>query len=159
VEWHEDGPALPVEFARKSSDGRITLVLLTEGPAAQLLWSVMQVTSAEEARRNLAAREKCAEGSIGYWPSDGGRFEHSDLIGSWAASKGIVGVVWTALGPKFDSSHSLASADEIVSYLRNLEEPTLSLAREYVRKTPPQIRTPYRAVIERELEWTAISST
>ena len=38
----------------------------------------------------------------------------------------------------------------------SLEDPERAKAEEYVRKTPPQIRTAYREAIELELGWTAL---
>jgi hypothetical protein len=68
--WREDGPMLPIEFARKSSDGRITLVLSTAGPAVPVLWAEMDVATLAQARDNLAEREGCSVSAIGCWPTE-----------------------------------------------------------------------------------------
>jgi hypothetical protein len=36
--WHRDGPPLPVEFARISGDGRLTLVIHPGSKEQQTLW-------------------------------------------------------------------------------------------------------------------------
>jgi hypothetical protein len=40
-EWFKDGPFAPVEFKRKSGNGRITLVIDSESAPARLLWALM----------------------------------------------------------------------------------------------------------------------
>jgi hypothetical protein len=152
--WLEDGPLLPVEFAHKSKNGRMTLVLLREGPAVPTLWAEMSVETLQDARQSLAMREGCNVNAIGSWPGEAATFSHIEAIGAWAASKRLDGVVWTALGPKFDNACSVAAAAQVVDYLRSLSGEPRYLAEEYIRKTPAQVRTPYRAVIESELGWT-----
>jgi len=117
-----------------------------------LLWAEMS-ESLDEARSGLAAREGTPIDRIGCWPSTE-PFPHKEAIAEWARAKEIDGVVWTALGPRFDADGEIASAEEIISYLRDLDDATKVKAEEYVRKAPPRIRTPYRALIERELGWT-----
>ncbi len=57
--WHDDGPHLPVEFARMSSDGRLTLVLFerAEQQNVQVLWAKMNTTTLNEAIDSLRERE------------------------------------------------------------------------------------------------------
>jgi hypothetical protein len=100
----------------------------------------MDAATLAQARDNLAEREGCSVSAIGCWPTEGREFRHTDAIGEWSARNGIAGVVWAALPPRFDLTGSVPSADEIVSYLRGLSEPTKTLAWEYVSKTPSQIR-------------------
>jgi hypothetical protein len=38
--WRPNGPALPVEFARQSRDGRITLVIVQGAAPVPSVWSV-----------------------------------------------------------------------------------------------------------------------
>lgn len=69
-EWREDGPMLPLEFARKSSDGRMTLVVCEQGTVCPTLWNTLTSSSLEEARDALAKREgltKQKERSILDW--------------------------------------------------------------------------------------------
>jgi len=47
--WQSDGPYLPVEFARVSQDGRLTLVLCRGVSSVQTLWAY-----AEEENLNAA---------------------------------------------------------------------------------------------------------
>ena len=37
-EWYRDGPCLPVEFARISNNGRLTLVLYLYADRVRVLW-------------------------------------------------------------------------------------------------------------------------
>ncbi len=94
--WHSDGPRLPVEFARKSQDGRITLVLVEGAATVPVLWCELQSSTPEDARLSLADREgisrKNASRLIGMWSATtkvGG--SPADTIGDWAKARGIDG--------------------------------------------------------------------
>jgi hypothetical protein len=76
-DWHEDGPFLPVEFTRVSSDGRITLVLTDGVQALPVLWAELDATDLDQAISALANREDVRRlGAIGRWPN--GRTQSSD---------------------------------------------------------------------------------
>jgi hypothetical protein len=62
--WFTDGPELPIEFARKSSGGRITLVIVPRGKAkAQpVLWAHLTCLSVAQAHEALARRERRLRG-------------------------------------------------------------------------------------------------
>ena len=118
--------------------------------------------SVEEAKTTLADREgisrKNAQRLIGVWsPASPGGFAGSAAVAEWAASKAFFGVVWTALGPSFPDMRGKPSCDQVIAYLSKLDGDTKRLAEEYVRRTPAQIRTSYRARIEQELGWTSIN--
>ncbi len=64
-----DGPSLPVEFARVSRDGRLTLVLNPGAVVVETLWCELDYNS-PGAQAALAGREGCAVDAIGLWPGD-----------------------------------------------------------------------------------------
>ena len=158
-EWEADGPELPVEFARQSSDGRITLVIAEEAIPVPVLWSTLSVNSLDDARQALASREGIPdtflERSIGFWcPETNSPHQQSQQIGQWAGSLSLRGVVWTALKPKFEGKYFKPSCNQIIRYLSGLDGNSKRAAKKYFRNTPAQIRTPYRETIEREMGWT-----
>lgn len=167
--WLLNGPCLPVEFARQSSDGRITLVITPERCPVQVFSAVMDVPSVEDngiehARCALALREgiqsKYINRSVGHWSanSDSGHDEVA-AIGKWAEQLGYKGVVWTALKPKFRGKNETPTCDQVLQYLcRDLSGDKLEKAKEYVRRTPVSIRTACRDKIERVLGWTPIEA-
>jgi hypothetical protein len=166
-QWYEDGPSLPVEFARQSSKSRITLVIIPEKerptqPRIPVLWAYSSRTNLDTARENLRCREgRTPIKNIGVWPPENGEaFECIDLIGDWAKSKNIDGVVWTALKPKFDNFETIPTSGEVLKYLEQLRsQHNDGSAKEYICKAPPQIRTPYRADIEKNFGWNYDAST
>ncbi len=155
-QWFQDGPLAPVEFRRKSGDGRITLVLDPEAAPVRLLWAHMQSTDLKGAKRALANREgltaKDWEKHIGAWhagePTPSTILDLSD----WAKARGLEAVIWTALEPKLDNVSS-PSVEQIINYLRSLTGPKRDLAESYIRCTPRQIDTAYRHQIEAALGW------
>jgi hypothetical protein len=157
-EWRIDGPTLPLEFARQSANGRITLVIAPGAAPIAVLWCALDVATLDEARQALAEREgiKAAffERSVGCW-SEAARSAHRETasIGKWAEAAGLAGVVWTALQPRFAGRSVQPSIDQVVAHLANLDAEAKRLAEEYVRRAPPQIKTAYRERIERDLGW------
>jgi hypothetical protein len=160
-EWRIDGPPLPVEFARQSANGRITLVIAEDTVSVPVLWAALDVESLERARKVLAQREGVktvnVDSAIGAWsPTFSSGHSECRIVAPWAVASGVSGVVWTALRSKFADQPVKPSCDQVVRYLATLEGETRRLAEEYIRSTPAQIRTPYRERIERELGWTAV---
>lgn len=159
--WFCDGPMLPIEFARKSSDGRITLVIVPDTfPFLRSLWTPLAVTTLNEAREALGRRE-CPKATnpeecVDYWPGGSKNSKAAKEIGKWARGLRIDVVVWTNLPPKFDGKKEgeVPSAEEVVAYLDSLRQEQRELAEHYVRMTPRQIDTDYRRVIEARLGWT-----
>ena len=144
-DWRSDGPILPIEFARRSQDGRVTLVICEDGTELQTLWAEISASSLQEAAGLLRRREGCNAKGIGRWPS-AAEFPFSERVATWAAGLGLSGVVWTALPPKWDNQNGLVpTLAQLKAYLRGLDAATLALAREYLAKAPPQIETPFRA--------------
>ena len=160
-DWCVDGPMVPIEFARQSRDGRITLVVENSAEAVPVLWARLGVESIDDARRGLAEREGICLSkyprSIGHW-SRAGESVHAEsaAIGEWARAKGAAGTVWTALKPRFNNKLVTPTCEQVIACLRSLEDTKRTKAEEYVRKAPPQIRTAYRKAIEQELGWTAM---
>lgn len=157
-DWHQDGPLLPVEFARQSTGGRITLVLTPGAPELRVLWARFAVTTLDEAIAALAEREGVKEKnirySIGYWsPNRASTFEFPSSIGEWAQAKDLNAVVWTALRPYFQDEWITPTREQIVSHLKGLTGEAADSAREYIERAPDQIQTPIRAAVEKELKW------
>jgi hypothetical protein len=65
----------------------------------------------------------------------------------------LSGVVWTALKPKFTGVKGTPPSDLILNYLAGLKGDERLRAEEYVRRTPAQIETGYRKLIEAKLGW------
>jgi hypothetical protein len=161
-EWRADGPALPVEFARQSSDGRITLVLVKGFTSVPTLWSTFNTRDLARARESLRQREGVPRSRAGDLIAHWRRGENpaSDphaTISAWAAGNNLGAGVWTNLPPKFDGIDGrVPTENEVVGYLQTLTGKKRTAAEQYVRRAPRQIGTAYRRAIEKSLGWTPI---
>jgi hypothetical protein len=159
-EWRANGPMLPVEFARQSDNGLITLIVLHGVVPVPTLWSVFNTRDLPKARESLRQRERIprtrAGDLIAHWRrGENPIAEPAATISAWAAGKNLEAAVWTNLPPKFDGIDGRVPTEhEIVAYLQALEGNTWAAAEEYVRRAPRQIATVYRRAIERVLGWT-----
>ena len=146
-EWREDGPSLPIEFARRSKDGRVTLVIAPGASEVAVLWATLRVTDIEEAIMRLAKREGCPSHRIGRWPGPAG--VGSDRVGAWARDRGLAGIVWTALPANWNQVEGqVPTMAELLDYLRGLDGPTGAAAEDYIRSAPRQIQTGFRPELE-----------
>ena len=103
----------------------------------------------------LAKREGAKPKHIGCWPGSSGIVATGEAaaVADWAVGKGLDGVVWTALPPKWNGETGCApTTQEALAFLK--AQGGDSAAAEYVRRAPKQIRTPLRLIIEKELGWT-----
>ena len=149
-EWHHDGPALPLEFARESGNGRITLVVVDQGQPVPTLWAELDVPDIESAVKALFEREGAEWlGSIGRWPVGARGHRHLDVVRAWVEERGFDGVVWTDLQPGMKGDRKREpSLDDVLRHLEGLDPDARESADEYVRRAPDQIATPHRAAIE-----------
>lgn len=149
--WSEDGPILPVEFARVSADRRITLVLTDARDGVRVLWAPLDVRTMDEAVCALGHREgiDAPFTAIGRYPASGEASPYLEIIGVWAESKGLAGVVWTALKPGLDRKGrgSVPSLQQLRTHAASLTTEERTRALEYVQRAPAQIETPYRSAL------------
>jgi len=152
--WFQDGPLLPIEFARQSQDDRITLVIVPQPDEVVLvrsLWTLLYVRDLREARVKLKEREGTILRRIATWSADANDVD--GRICRWARRLGLDGVVWTALPPKFDGVERMPTGDEVIGHLRQLSPEKKRRAADYIRNAPAQIATAYRKRIVEELAW------
>jgi hypothetical protein len=164
--WHSDGPSLPVEFARISCDGRLTLVIHEPAKLQTVFWAYIDARNVDEAIEKLREREggKTTE-IIGVFSTAEELYfrtrlseELKNLISDWAKGKELSHIIWTDLDANFfRKTNNELNVDNIVYYLKNLSGEKKDRAERYVRKAPAQIRTKYRARIEAELGWVPIT--
>lgn len=164
--WKEDGPILPIEFARISKDGRLTLVITENGSLVPTFYTASKYKTLDEAILNLAAREGSSRKSIGSYHKSKDEFLHKNFfeetIRNWINEKDFDAVIWTNLGENWNIKNEHGEivepieTAERIEYLKSLKGNANALAEEYIRKTPVQIKTKYRAKIEEELNWKPI---
>ena len=164
--WKEDGPILPIEFARISKDGRLTLVITENGSLVPTLYTISKYETLDEAILNLAVREGSTKKKNGSYEKTKNEFSHNFFfeqnILDWMNEKDFDAVIWTNLGENWDIKNDTGEIvetiepDERIEYLKSLKGNASALAEEYIRKTPVQIKTKYRALIEEKLNWKPI---
>jgi hypothetical protein len=130
-----------------------TLVVTPGAPNVAVLWAHLTAENIKAAKQDLANREdiksKHVDSNIGYWtPERASSHPETAIIGAWAKGRGLAGVVWTALRPKFANEYRTPGEDEVVKYLSALKGENRTRAEMYCRLAPPQIRTPYHAAID-----------
>lgn len=151
--WRSDGPVLPLEFARKSKDGRVTLVITDQGTPCEVLWTELAVETLDEAVLALADREGMPTSNrVGRWPTASGAESSPKAVAEWAARHGLAGVVWTGLRANWDEQlERVPTFEDIVIHLQSMSGEGLQRAAEYIRKAPAQIVTAHRQALEQQL--------
>ena len=159
----QPGPSLPIEFARKSADGRLTLVLCGDH-LVPTFWARSGYDNLQDACENPRQREGNAEagdihfstgqelGTCGGQDPGPSALDVSHLVGAWLASMPDVdAAVWTRLPPRgFAEGDQSAFTQAVLTYLVSLTGETAARAEEYVRRAPAVVRTPVRTAIEGE---------
>ncbi|HEX5425170.1 MAG TPA: hypothetical protein VFW94_16605 [Candidatus Acidoferrales bacterium] len=162
--WRAGGPMLPIEFARISEDGRLTLVIDSNSAPQQTYWALSALDELECARRNLKDREGCSLGRVRFFPdvNAGGTIMAAVVneLKAWLAKhEDIETVIWTGLETNWAEKFQREfSPDDAVRYLEGLETEQRQArlrydrAKEYVRNAPASIQTAVRAKM-RERGW------
>jgi len=154
-EWHEDGPALPVEFSRKSSDGRMTLIIDEQASPQVVLWAELKQEDLDDARCLLARREGTKFKNIHFarvGDSSGNSSEINSKVANWLKIKDLDVAIWTGLS--YGGNGERPGASQVIEHLQKLKGCGRERAEKYVRKAPVQIDTEYRRKIEAKLGWT-----
>ena len=140
----------------------MTLVIDPDATPVRTLWAHMLTRSLPDACEALCEREGIPKGhcktKIGCWPSEDAEATSIPLLKEWAEARGLGGVIWTALKPKFNNIEKRPSLQEVVAYLDSLRGPKREHARYYVEHAPRQIDTEFRREIEAALGWSCLGS-
>ncbi len=155
--WFEDGPMLPIEFTRKSNDGRMTLIIDSLAKPVRTLWTLMTTDNINDSIRSLKEREGTPTSAIHHVLSNDNLSDPIKIIiKDWLISKNIDAAIWTGLS--YREGEDRPSIEEVITKLLSLNYVTGKAAEEYIRKAPKQIDTEYRRAIEKELGWSPIEN-
>jgi hypothetical protein len=158
--WNENGPILPIEFARVSKDGRLTLVIKPNWTEVKTMYAISSFQDLTQAIENLRNREQTIIDRIGFYNfltdekhiREGNNFIIPNLI-SWQAQNYIDAVIWTDLPPNFQDLLKLHfNLENIEKVLKGLKKEEFEFAKKYINNTPAQITTRFRPEITQFLE-------
>ncbi|MGH9461138.1 MAG: hypothetical protein ACRD1X_07960, partial [Vicinamibacteria bacterium] len=124
--WRRDGPRLPIEFARISQDGRLTLVIVPRRRLIRTYWAPSGCADLDSAIGNLAKREGSSLANIGYMLATG---EHrtnfpscAQVLHRWVKLHRMEAVIWTDLESNFlNRLRRPFSMDAAIQYLKTLD--------------------------------------
>jgi len=166
--WHRGGPEIPIEFARASGGKRLTLIVYPKADPQPTFWALSGCEKLEEAQNELRRREGIGRKHAGWIHAidDTGEFRGHDRasparvhIAEWLRARTDVdAAVWAGLGPEWpadvEDSFGVYSMQAAISFLKDLQERGIHHGAElYVRHVPPEVDTPLRRAIEKELGW------
>jgi len=125
----------------------------------------MFVETLQEAKNELAEREGISnsniEFSIGRWDSSGDDIHGrcSTEIGAWATNLHLDAVVWTNLKFGFKQARDkMPKYSEVLSHIKSLSHEQRQVAEEYVRRTPSQVDTEFRRLLQRDFGWKPVDA-
>lgn len=150
--WNEGGVILPIEFARISKDGRLTLVITVDhGTELETYWALSKYLSIEDAIENLRKREGTNLKGIGYLNLENNLYSSNfsesliNKVKEWATSKSIDAVIWTDLKSNFfEKLNQQFTYENALDYLTKLEGELKIKAYEYIKKAPSLTQTELR---------------
>ncbi len=163
--WHKDGPLLPIEFTRVSTDGRLTLVITPGVKKIQTLWALSEFGNFNDVRGNLQKREETIAENINFAFLNQ---NYSDLIQldikNWLQDNkktySLVAAVWTNLPPKkpknLNNNKFPMTESDAIKYVSELQKDNDSVRQQikrYVRNTPEQIETAIRRRFRENFGW------
>jgi hypothetical protein len=152
--WRKDGPSLPLEFSRISTDGRLTLVIIEGISKIKTLWAMSEFEDMDKAAENLCRREGTCISRIGTTKAKKKNGPVHAEITAWLSQSNLDGAVWTALPPKNHVGKELLMTEqEAVEYIKSLSEDKRKRAEQYVRNTPEQVETKIRSQLREVFEW------
>lgn len=160
--WYNDGPVLPIEFARVSNNGRLTLVIYPSGKPVKTYYAVSTLPELNSAIENLAKREGTER-----WPENIGymNFITSELksriltepmkqsFQDWNKNKCFDAIIWTDLQDNFQAKTKQPfSLNSSIEYLKSLKGDQFREAKEYILTAPEQTVTNNRPGLTSFLE-------
>jgi len=161
-DWKEDGPEMPVEFARLSSRGRLTLVIHEQAEPVQALWARSAYNELDHAIENLRRREGTCEKHIGNYNFQNDEHDTKfpfilESIKCWGSKQDVDAAIWTDLPSNFteETDFDGLTEENVIDFLMNSSHVNQENAEEYIRKAPEQVRTTFRPEIENELGWSS----
>ena len=159
-DWQPGGPVLPIEFSRKSRDGRLTLVIdPANGEPVATLCVRSRFENLNDAVGNLREREgNPHRGRIGYINlvshTERAWARHNqpaacDTLTAWAHANDWQAVIWTALLSNFEQEQQEPfTVPTAIRYLNGLKGETKTRAFEYIRRAPAETMTPLRRALQ-----------
>lgn len=153
-DWFNDGPLLPIEFIRISSDNRLTLVIDLESKPVPTLWNLFDTEDFQIAFESLRKREGTIKKRIDSFninsvPST----PIEKTVQEWLKKKRIDVAIWTGLYLNKKNQTNRPTIEQVISHLKGLSEEDLIKAKQYIVKAPTQIKTEYRKLIMDKFGW------
>lgn len=153
TDWQSNGPVMPIEFARISNNGRLTLVITPNGTNVTTLYAISNFNNIEHAIINLSEREGSPKSRIGYYIKSENEFFPANFgfrnnILDWINLTDIDAVIWTNLAENWSETTT-----NRIEYLDNLDYDKKNIAKVYIVNAPEQIKTDLRTQIEQRFNW------
>jgi len=149
--WNLDGPILRIEFSRKSSDGRLTLVIdAARGSEVTTQYAESTFENLHESVENLRRREGTTQENIGVCSRRAGETrvknhrEVIPVITEWLVQSRFDAVIWTDLTGQFGPASRTEFLESAFNYLDGLPEICKANARDYINRAPQQTQTALR---------------